>query len=221
MFDPNLGYLLDDNLTILCEMKIPTDDLTKNYFENQADDEKKKIDGKQTEKKFTQLSTNEEESSDVTFQVGNKLFKANQKILSARSPVFRQLFEEENSFDKKNCQIVAHGIEEDIFQEILHFIYTDEAPNIEKMATALLIEATDLELDKLKILCEDVISKKITIDNAAQLLDLAIEHEAGQLKKACEVFMGKNALDVVQTDGFKNLIKSHHAALAKALSYSR
>ncbi|KTG44992.1 hypothetical protein cypCar_00001697 [Cyprinus carpio] len=78
--------------------------------------------------------------TDCTLYVGGQEFKAHKSILAARSPVFNAMFEHEMEESKKN-RVDISDVEPEVFKEMMGFIYTGKAPNLEKMADSLLAAA--------------------------------------------------------------------------------
>lgn len=58
----------------------------------------------------------------------------------ARSPVFAAMFEHEMEERKQN-RVAISDVDHDVLKEMLRFIYTGKAPNLEKMADDLLAAA--------------------------------------------------------------------------------
>lgn len=58
----------------------------------------------------------------------------------ARSPVFAAMFEHEMEERKQN-RVAISDVDHEVLKEMLRFIYTGKAPNLEKMADDLLAAA--------------------------------------------------------------------------------
>lgn len=208
LFDNVHGYLPSDTLTIICEIKILT---------NPKDCKNKcKIAERQLSDNLEYLLASGK-SSDVTLKVRGKLFNAVKGILASRSPVFNRMFEYEQLLENKNHQVIIDDIDEDVFEELLYFIYTDKSPNIHKMPIGLLAAAEKYHIDRLKNLCEDIISSSVTIDDAAEMIVFADTHNAGQLKKNMIDFIQGHLCDVVQTEGYKKFKQTHGHLFAEVL----
>lgn len=63
-----------------------------------------------------------------------------QIIFAARSPVFAAMFEHEMEERKQN-RVAIVDVDHEVLKEMLRFIYTGKAPNLEKMADDLLAAA--------------------------------------------------------------------------------
>ena len=85
-------------------------------------------------------------------------------------------------------------IELPVVQEMLTFIYTGNSPklNLKNMASKLLFAADKYQLVRLKRMCEETLSRNLTVENVSQTLALAEMHNATQLKAACRDFIFHN-----------------------------
>ncbi|CAL5011485.1 unnamed protein product [Urochloa decumbens] len=101
-------------------------------------------------------------------------------------------------------------------QVLLHFVYTDsllaeddlKADGRRKRVEGLLEAADTFGLDRLKLMCESILCKKLSVDNVADTLDLANWHYCKLLKDAsCIGFIISPGRmdDVVATEGYKRL----------------
>lgn len=61
-------------------------------------------------------------------------------FFSARSPVFAAMFEYEME-ERKHNRVEITDVDHDVFKEMLRFVYTGRASNLEKMADDLLAAA--------------------------------------------------------------------------------
>lgn len=171
---------------------------------------------------FGELMENEE-TSDITFDVVGEKFYAHKLVLAARSPVFKSQFFG-SSHEKNNKEIFIGDMQPKVFKAMLHFIYRDTLPDTDEhvwsppvtaslpcpststsMAECLLAAADRFMLDRLKSLCEAKIFQSISIDNVCTILSLAQCYLASQLKFECLKFAASNLEEVVQSEGFKYL----------------
>lgn len=67
--------------------------------------------------------------------------------ISARSPVFAAMFEHEMEERKRN-RVDITDVDHEVLREMLRFIYTDRAPNLDKMADDLLAAADKVRIQK-------------------------------------------------------------------------
>jgi speckle-type POZ protein len=158
----------------------------------------------------------EEAATDVEFLVGGETFAAHRLVLGARSPVFRaELFGPMKEGAAAVIQI--DDMEPQVFGGLLAFVYTDAWPEIKQeddesiMAQHLLAAADMYGLQRLKLMCEDRLRKRIDASSVASVLALAEQHQCPGLKKACFDFLGVSAagfLEAIETQEFDYLARS-------------
>jgi speckle-type POZ protein len=119
--------------------------------------------------------------------------------------------------EKTTQHIKIDDIEPPIFEELLHFVYTDSMLDDEQYKEGrtaklqhLLVAADRYGLDKLRVLCERKLCESMDVETIATTLALAEQHHCADLKEACVEFMAPwNVLQAVMaTDGFKHLVES-------------
>ena len=107
-----------------------------------------------------------------------------------------------------NCYEIK-DMDPEVLAEVLRFLYTGQALNLENMAPDLLAAADMFLLDRLKELCEDrlkmmceeVMYNNLTVDNVWEAIILADRHSAHQLKARSSEFMFSHFLEVWHTPG--------------------
>ncbi|XP_065204308.1 speckle-type POZ protein B-like [Planococcus citri] len=134
----------------------------------------------------------EEDFSDVTISVKNKNYPVHKAILAARSSVFRAMFKSNMRESQKN-HITVTDIDQDVFQEMLHYIYTGKTKNLEVLAFELLPAADKYDLKDLKTMCEEALFKRLAPDNALKILILADMYHAKKLKTLAIRYIKRNA----------------------------
>ncbi|XP_014306452.1 LOW QUALITY PROTEIN: speckle-type POZ protein-like [Myotis lucifugus] len=148
--------------------------------------------------------------TDCCFCVAGQEFQAHNAILAARSPVFRAMFahamEESN---KSRVEIIDMEPGPGVFKEMMCFIYTEKAPNLDKMADGLLAAADKYALERLKVMCQEALSRHLSEEDAAEMLTLADLHRADQLKPQAVDFINSHAEDVLETEGWQAMVGSH------------
>ncbi|CAM8930244.1 unnamed protein product [Rhodiola kirilowii] len=158
-----------------------------------------------------------EENSDVIFYVAGEKFHAHKLVLAARSPVFEaQLFDRP---DDSNSEIFLEDVEPVVFKALLHFIYRDTLNEddtllastssstsvCDTLAAKLLAAADKYELRRLRLMCESLLCKDISVDSVAKILALADHYRAMELKAVCLKFAAENLVAVMRSDGFEYL----------------
>ena len=103
---------------------------------------------------------------DVQIICGGQVFDCHQVILSARSPVFRIMFQADMA-EKMTRKVNVTDVEPDVMSELLTFIYTGNTPKLDKLdkervvktqtfdlfAQGLLMAAEKYQLEQLKNIC--------------------------------------------------------------------
>ncbi|TVU27124.1 hypothetical protein EJB05_29704, partial [Eragrostis curvula] len=160
----------------------------------------------------------EKHGTDVTLDVAGETFHAHMWLLAARSPVFKAAIANMTQ-DKKSssiCSMKIDGIEPKVFKAMLHFMYTDSLPDdmlrLEQQSTALLVHnliaaAQRYELERLKLMCEEALCKRIEVGTVAAIMAVAEQHRCHALKAACIEFIGRpgNLKAVMETQGFDKI----------------
>ncbi|XP_064402173.1 TD and POZ domain-containing protein 3-like [Halichondria panicea] len=103
------------------------------------------------------------------FGPGKELVQASKFMLMARSPVFKKMFETGMKEAESN-EVTIDDITLAVGREMITYLYTDEAPNIDSMVEELWFAAEKYELPGLKARCENEIAKQLKIDTAAHFL---------------------------------------------------
>lgn len=211
LLDEANGLLPDDKLTIFCEVSVVADSVN---ISGQSNAVQFKVPECRLSDDLGMLFENQK-FSDVTLSVSGREFQAHKAILAARSPVFAAMFEHEMEERKFNRVEIA-DVDHEVLREMLRFIYTGKAANLEKMADDLLAAADKYALDRLKVMCEEALCTNLSIENAADILILADLHSADQLKAQAIDFINTHATDVMETSGWKSMIMSHPHLIAEA-----
>ncbi|XP_055324032.1 protein roadkill isoform X1 [Sitodiplosis mosellana] len=211
LLDEANGLLPEDKLTIFCEVSVVADSVN---ISGQSNIIQFKVPECKLSEDLGNLFDNER-FSDVTLAVGGREFQAHKAILAARSPVFAAMFEHEMEERKQN-RVAISDVDHEVLKEMLRFIYTGKAPNLEKMADDLLAAADKYALEKLKVMCEEALCVNLSVETAADTLILADLHSADQLKAQTIDFINTHPTDVTETLGWKNMIASHPHLIAEA-----
>ncbi|CAN6356500.1 unnamed protein product [Urochloa humidicola] len=159
------------------------------------------------------------QGADIVIDVAGESFDVHGWILVARSPA---VFEAEllaatatkeklpSGTTRRRMEI--KGVEPKVFKAMLHFMYTDALPGMEEeevvgMAQDLLVAADRFEIERLKLMCEEMLCKRIDVDTVAVTLAVAEEHGCHALKAACLQFVARpgNMKAVMETEGFEKV----------------
>ena len=106
-------------------------------------------------------------------------------------------------------------MEAEVFKSLLCFAYTDSLPVTEKededvMYQHLLVAADRYNMERLKLICEDKLCKRIDGSTVANVWALAELHHCRDLKDACYEFLSTpaNLTEAMATDGSEHLSTS-------------
>lgn len=156
-----------------------------------------------------------DENEDVTLMVGRETFPAHKSVLSARSPVFRDMFSRTATEDNL---VVITDVEPDIFAVLLRFIYTGCASKPVAKPDSLLRVAELYKPDGLKVACELALISRVSVETAADTLILAHQNDADTLRGRVLGFVCSHMDDVVETLGWTTLCKGHIELLGMLLT---
>ncbi|XP_076043127.1 BTB/POZ and MATH domain-containing protein rdx isoform X2 [Oratosquilla oratoria] len=211
LLDEANGLLPDDKLTLYCEVSVVADSMN---FSGQSNAVQFKVPDCRLSDDLGVLFESQR-FSDVTLSVAGREFQAHKAILAARSPVFAAMFAHEME-ERKHNRVEIQDVDHEVLREMLRFIYTGRAANLEKMADDLLAAADKYALERLKVMCEESLCTNLSTENAAEVLILADLHSADQLRAQAIEFINTHATDVMETQGWKSMILSHPHLIAEA-----
>ena len=144
---------------------------------------------------------------DITLVVNGNEYYAHKFILAAHSSVFTAMLENE-SMDKMTT-IVLNGIG-DIFEQVLQYIYMGRiSTDTVEAAAELAVFADKYDINKLRIMCAVYIDKNLTNDNVTDVLIVADVRHSISLKLQAIKFINVHMTNVMDTDGYKSMCKSH------------
>jgi speckle-type POZ protein len=154
--------------------------------------------------------------ADVTLACNGREFLCHKAILTSRSQVLAAMFEHDMK-ERMNNRVEVKDMDPEVMAEMLRFLYTGKATNLENMAADLLAAADKYALDRLKVMCEEALCNNLTVDNVSEVLILADRHSAEQLKaQAIEFINNRHATDVMDTPGWKQMVSSNPHLVAEA-----
>ena len=136
LMDEAHGLLPDDKLTLYCEVSVVADSVNISGQNNQV---QFKIPDCRLSDDLGALF-DQSRFSDVTLAACGAEYKAHKAILAARSAVFAAMFEHEME-EKKHNRVEIRDMDKDVLGEMLRFIYTGKANNLDKLADDLLAAA--------------------------------------------------------------------------------
>jgi hypothetical protein len=150
--------------------------------------------------------------ADVTFNIGGSRIPAHKNILVTRSDYFRAMFCGGMKENKQN-EISICNIEQDIFKNVLEFLYTGNVEVNDKNIVPMLTAAEMFQIDDLKAQCCQSFYDVVNLDNIVQLLLVADSYSEGTLKCLCKKYILDHYDTVVKTEDFKSLIAAENRDL--------
>ena len=163
-----------------------------------------------------ELAFSQKDFTDVQIQCGDKIFECHEFILSARSPVFKAMFQVEMK-EKKTKKVVVKDIHPDVFEELLTFIYTGKCPNVDNLTRALFGAADKYQVELLKTICIEKLCNRIDVKNCVDFLIIGDMYQADILKKISLDFISKNVGIICDLGGWKESLLGNPSLMADVL----
>jgi hypothetical protein len=164
---------------------------------------------------------NQHSLCDFTFIVSGQRLPCHRAILAARSPVFRAMVSKAaNTAEAATGEATVTDATPAAMRKLIEFMYTDKVESMGESTADLadLFAAADkYGLAELNKLTERALAERFSTDNVADVLMLAYLHEAAWLKDRAMEFVRENMATVCETDGWKNILKSHPKILHEIL----
>jgi len=150
-------------------------------------------------------------ATDICFIIDSHKLRVHKLILSARSPVFSAIIKAAEENDNLKDVVEIKNISFITFKELIHFLYTDQVSLTESNADSLLATARKYSIPLLINKCEEFLySTSLTVENCSEkLIDADINDKDFHLKKMVMDYIRSNPAEVMKTNGWTKLKKSH------------
>merc|ERR1719481_303442 len=188
----SVGVVNQHSIEEVLNHSVTFDALSKNYHQGQLSQD------------FGLLFTSNE-YADVTIVCDDKTFKCHKIILASRSPVFKTMFDADMK-EKEAGSVEIKNMTPEVLENMLKYIYTSEAPDIDALTQELLAAAEQYQLEKLKELCEAKLCSKVDVENCIEILILADLYQAPMLKETALKFVTNNIGKMNASEWKKTLI---------------
>ncbi len=132
------------------------------------------------------------------------MFQAHRIILASHSPVFKRMLETDMK-EKQEKVMTISDLDKEVISDMLTFLYTGSAPNLEIRAKELLNAANKYQLPRLMVMCKDKLEEEIETENVIEIIQLADLHGVRELKRECLEFIKSNSKAVQKTTGWEDL----------------
>lgn len=141
--------------------------------------------------------------SDLTIICQDERIPVHRAVLAAKSKSF---YDKLKSLQSNEFQL---QIELPVLRELLSFMYRGDCPNLQNYVEELLEAATHCKMPDLQCFIEQNLIGSINLENAADRLAWAEDHDLKNLKHCAMVFIKLNIQEIVKTDGFQSIIDLH------------
>jgi len=212
-------FINDDTLTIVCEMTIPGNDVTRlGYTYNDAKSHSKK---EESNKLVTDMEHLLETSTltDVTIKCENQTLECHKAILSARSNVFHAMFQHDMR-ESKNNEIIISDLDFSTVKDMVKFIYSGRLADIAEKSDLLLSAADKYDIKDLKDICCQCLSSNLNVEQIVDVLVLSDLHKATDLKNTAIQFLLCHKEEVFAQPDWKIKLKGHPDLLLEVLESS-
>merc|ERR1712098_228873 len=92
------------------------------------------------------------------------------------------MFQHDTEENQKNL-VEVKDFQPKVLEEMLKYIHTGSAPNINDLSKELLVAADFYQLDQLKISCQELLSEALDAQNSIEILILSDVYVAPKLKE--------------------------------------
>lgn len=149
---------------------------------------------------------------DLTPKIGSgrsTVFHVNRATLIGQSAAFRHAF-------GNSQRIELHGIEIDVMEEFLVYMYSGwPTEKMKKMPAGLLYLSSTYGMNGLQTACEDILIDDLKIENAAEIIVVADHANSKRLFSIALDFILKNRRFIVKTNAWIDLRRNHPEILTK------
>lgn len=149
--------------------------------------------------------------TDIAFRVDGRDFEAHLAVLSQRAGAIFEMARDYRKDSGDEEVVPIPGVEGDVFQTILEFIYCVRVPDIdnEDIALKLLLAADRLGCTDLKLFVEStIVDKFLEASNAADWLVTSDSHSCALLKEASLKLHDSDAGTVIKSPGWSKVAES-------------
>ena len=145
-------------------------------------------------------------NADVLFVINDQKIAAHSVIICASSPVFAARFQQ----GKLNGPVEIADVAHDTFRQLLRFLYTGAAPELDNgSAEALFVAADKYRVDALKDICEDYLVSTLCIENVIHYLVWGHVYLALKLKTAAIVYLVYHRYKIWNRQEWKELRRTY------------
>jgi hypothetical protein len=126
--------------------------------------------------------------TDLEIKIKRRSLKVHKVLLAASSSVLRERLLKLRQ-DKNVLEL--NGLDAEVAEEMINFIYDGKVQNMEKHSKELLMVSERYGIERLKKFCEKHFFDNLSIENVFETLRLSIKSNGDELKKECLEFIEK------------------------------
>ena len=143
---------------------------------------------------------------DMEIQCGGEVFPCHQVIISARSPVFRAMFQAKMK-ESESRKVIIEDITKETMIGMLYYIYTGLIKETlsKNSVVDLLVAADKYQLDALKNICQDKLCSVLDAQKAIEFLILGEMYGVLKLKDAALMEVVHNMPEIAETGDYQRL----------------
>ncbi|GFT11737.1 TD and POZ domain-containing protein 5 [Nephila pilipes] len=146
---------------------------------------------------------------DATLRTETETFLAHSLVLSARSPVFRAMFDSDFK-EKFNGIVDIVDLEDDTLRRMIQYMYTDIVDEITWESALKLFTAADkYQVEALKKKCSCFLRDNLCHTNVCDVLVFSDLHQDDVLKRSAQAYILQHAEVVLNSDKWKMLMKNN------------
>ncbi|XP_015909800.1 speckle-type POZ protein [Parasteatoda tepidariorum] len=216
-------YLRNDTLSLKCQFAL-SDGATlhqiedTSYWSAEIDDAEKELESLlNLREDFLSLST-DPKLSDITLMIGKEKFPAHKAVLSARSAVFKAMFERDMA-EKESGVVKLTDLDADTLTRMLRFIYSGCVEDLNCEIAANLYSAADkYQCLNLKEECASFLKTNLSVANVCDVIYIADMHQDEDLKAAGCEFITLHGAETLRSEEWKMFLKNKTQLAAETLN---
>jgi len=214
-------FINDDTLTIVCEMTLPGNDVTKLGYTYNAEASKPVVKREDCGKLVADFERLLDSSTltDVKIKCEGKILECHKAILSARSSVFRAMFQHDMRESKSN-EIIIPDLDFNTVKDMVRYVYSGRVSDLPDKSDLLLSAADKYDIRDLKEECCQSLSTNLAVDQVVDILVLSDLHKAVELKATAISFLLAHKEEVFSQPDWKIKLKGHPDLLLEVLESS-
>ncbi|XP_071042731.1 speckle-type POZ protein-like [Parasteatoda tepidariorum] len=203
-------FLRNDTLWLYCEMAVFTDKETSKITEKRYvpshEESSDKMAQFRTLSNDLSIAYRVSKFTDVELVVEGESFYAHRFILSARSSVFKNMFQTD-TFKSKNGRVEITNVDVESMDDFLKYLYTGSLDELDfDDAIKLFVAADNYMIPELKKECVTRLKKNVTPSNVCDLMNLSKTHQDETLKSAVEDCLYSHADEILASEEWKKLV---------------